>query len=106
MYDVTKEHVFFLFALVVAVLIGYVVFLLSGVFLDGVLAGFFVFFFLIGGALFFTAETTEERLFGASIMAFVAFIFVTTKYGLHAGVLALLILLACCFAVILWWPEE
>ena len=106
MYDMTKGHIFFLFSLVLAVLIGYVVFLLSGVFLDGVLAVFFVFFFLIGGALFFTAETDDERLFGSSIMAVVAFIYVTTKYGLKAGILASLILLVCCLAVILWWSEE
>jgi hypothetical protein len=101
MYDMTKGHIFFLFALVVAVLIGYVVFLLSGVFLDGVLAVFFVFFFLIGGALFLTAETDDERLFSAFIMAFVIFVSITKSYGLQAGVVTFLISLAGFLAYIL-----
>jgi hypothetical protein len=106
MYDMTRGRIFVLFALVVAVLVGYVDFLLSGVLLDGVLKGFFVFFLIIGGALFYYAETDDERLFSTAIMAFTTFIYATKMYGLQAGIIASLILSACCLAVILWWPEE
>jgi hypothetical protein len=106
MYDMTKGRIFVVFALIVAVLVGYVAFLLSGVILDFVLATFFMFFLIIGGALFYYAETDDERLFGTAIMAAATFIYVTAKYGLQAGIIALLILSACCLAVILWWPEE
>jgi hypothetical protein len=105
MYDVTKEEVFLLFALVLAALIWYIVFSLSGSLLDGVLAGFSVFLFLIG-LRFYLAETNEERLLGSFIMAFVTFTVVTKMYGLSAGIIAFLSFLACCLAIIYFLSEE
>jgi len=105
MYDVTKEEVFLLFVLVLAALIWYIVFSLSGSLLDGVLAGFSVFLFLIG-LRFYLAETNEERLLGSFIMAAGVGINVAWNLGFYAGFGAFLFLLACCLALILWWSEE
>ena len=105
MYDVTKEEVFLLFVLVLAALIGYIVFSLSKSLLDGVLAGLSAFLFLIG-LRFYLAETNEERLRGSFIMAFVTFTVVTKMCGLSAGIIISLSLLACCLAFILWRSEE
>ena len=105
MYDTTKEDIFLLFAVVLAALIGYVAFLLSGALLDGVLAGFSVFVFLIGARLY-VSETKEERLLGSFVMAAGIGIYVAARYGFYAGFGAFLSLSACCLALILWWPEE
>jgi predicted membrane protein len=105
MYDITKEDIFLLFSLVLAALIGYIVFILSGLLLYGVLAGSSVFFFLIGGVLFFFTETNRNRLLGSFIMAVVIFFDVTMIYGLPAGIIASLSLLVCCLALILLSEE-
>ncbi len=106
MYYITREHIFFLFALVLAALIGYVVFTLSKSLPYGLLAGYFVFFFLIGARIFYVAETIEERIIGSVIMTIVVFIVVTTMYGLSAGIIVALSLLACCLAVTYFLSEE
>jgi len=105
MYDVTKEEVFLLFALVLAALIGYIVFSFSKSLLDGVLAGLSAFFIAIG-ARFYLAETYKERVLGASIMAAGVGINVAWNLGFYAGIGAFLFLLVCCLALILWWSEE
>jgi hypothetical protein len=100
MYDITMEDIFLLFALVVAALIGYVVFLLSGVILDGLQAGLSVFFFLIGARLY-VSETKEEKLLGSFVMAAGIGIYVAARYGFYAGVGAFLLSLAGFLAYIL-----
>ncbi len=100
MYDVTKEEVFLLFALVLAALIGYIVFILSGVLLRGLLAGLSVFLFLIG-ARFYVAETNEERLLGSFAMAAAIGICVAMMLGFYAGFGAFLLSLAGFLAYIL-----
>ncbi len=100
MYDITKEHIFLLFALVLAALIGYVVFILSESLLYGLLAGLSAFFFLIG-ARFYVAETNEEKVLGSFIMAAVIGIYVATMYGFYAGIGAFLLSLAGFLAYIL-----
>jgi hypothetical protein len=105
MYDVTKEEVFLLFAVVLAFLIGYIVFTLSGLLLRGLLTAFSVFLFLIG-ARFYVAETNEERVLGSFTMAAGIGIYVTTMYGSSAGIIAVLSLLACCLALIYFLSEE
>lgn len=105
MYDVTKEHIFLLFALVLAALIWYIVFGLSGSLLSGVLAGLSAFFIAIG-LRFYLAETNEERLLGSFIMAAGVGINVAWNLGFYAGIGAFLFLLVCCLAFILWRSEE
>jgi hypothetical protein len=105
MYGITKEHIYLLFALALAALIGYVAFILSRLLLYSLLTAFSVFLFLIG-ARFYVAETNEERVLGSFTMAAAIFILVTTWYGSSAGIIAALSLLACCFALIYFLPEE
>ncbi len=99
MYGITKEEVFLLLVLVLATLIGYVVFISSGSLLYALSAGFSVFLLLIGAKLY-AAETYEEKVLGSIAMASAFFIVVTTIYGLPAGIIASLSLLACCLALI------
>ena len=99
MYDVTKEHIFLLFALVLAALIVYFGSKYYGL-LYGMLAGLSAFFFLIG-ARFYVAETNEERLLGSFIMAAGIGIYVTVMLGFYAGIGAFLLSLAGFLAYIL-----
>ena len=99
MYDVTKEEVFLLFALVFAALIVYFGSMYYGL-LYGLLAGLFAFFFLIG-ARFYVAETDEERLLGSFIMAAGIGFYVAMMLGFYAGIGAFLLSLVVLLAYIL-----
>ncbi len=99
MYDVTKEHIFLLFALVLAALIVYFGSMYYGL-LYGLLAGLFAFFFLIG-ARFYVAETDEERLLGSFIMAAGIGFYVAMMLGFSAGIGAFLLSLVVLLAYIL-----
>ncbi len=104
MYYITKEHIFLLFALVLATLIGYIVFTLSKSLLHGLLAGFSVVLFLIG-ARFYVAETNEERVLGSFTMATGIGIYVAMMLGFYAGIGAFLLSLAGFLAYILLSEE-
>jgi uncharacterized membrane protein len=105
MYGITKEHIYLLFALALAILIWYIVLILSGSLLYSVLTGFSVLLFLIG-ARFYVAETNEERVLGSFTMAAGIGIYVAMMYGSSAGIIAALSLLACCLALIYFLSEE
>jgi hypothetical protein len=99
MYGFTKEHIFLLFALVLAALIVFFGFMYYGL-LYGLLAGLFAFFFLIG-ARFYLAETNEERVLGSFIMAAGIGFYVAMMLGFYAGIGAFLLSSAGFLAYIL-----
>ncbi len=92
MYDITEGHVFLLFALVLAMLVGYIVYIFFGL-LYGFLAGLFVLFLFVGGALFHST-TNLDKVIGSVIMATGIGIVFCAIFGCHVGIPALLISLA------------
>ena len=101
MYDVSKEFIFFVFVLVLATIFGAVIHIFFGL-RYGLLTALTVLLLLTGGALFHYAETNLDKLVGSIAIAAGIGIPLGVIFGSFVGVLAFLILLACCLAFILW----